>query len=820
MMESRPMEPSISSAEVTPGMDTFANANYLSPRNRGRLPFKKRRLSTLEMPPITVSSHVDMIDMNLIGSERYDFRNDEKIAALALVAAASAPLTPVSPACEIQHQTAAICSPDVHYAVASAAYPQCVETSNWDTGMHQVCSAGPQSQMSVPQHLQKTSIEDEYQYHYQEQVEQEYQRSENPSGTGKIPRQRVHRPPLVTPLPGGCHGRTARNHSYCRRLPCYNDSQYCKLHYQQYVLGERAADVIRPSNTQTSLGLPAFAHLDTNDASEQIVVEGSGLQNGSFLGSSPSALPTGCSSSSKPSNSNGSQSVQHQDKRYTGAMHEVRCKATTTRGRPCAYISTNITKYCHLHADYDTNPPPRRGGCGSGSQSKKIDSKSGYTMEDYKESSKCEAQKPKKSKVAQSIDKIDAVEANIASSLTDSSRNASGSNTSGSESPAAPSPLTVITSSLEDLSCTSGTNVEESLNGHSGQPKKRPPKHEEILYKPYPLLSSLTSDHWSDKLVLISTGPFVNRKARVVKWGNGWVTVQIAGILHNRRAVELYLVADDMKEDSSTNILEQDGEENLAIEHSQLPLDSTSHSADTGSSNQQESVGGGNESSANCSIEKSQMDRNHESTPSLVPAVDKVETPELDITCSSGSEANTEKKKISHASENVEKSIISLDQEKGHDEKILEKKCEGFTPESSKIKGSRSNDSTEKDDDLPLVKKLELAQAGCRLHEFDLLFGTAALERSRREVHKPERYEDKAMIESKREKQNQRHGHDGNSSESESVSHGLSSPSRKRKSSDGGRFSSPKEQKRRHGAEDVIGKHFHSPVSSSSTPGR
>ena len=45
------------------------------------------------------------------------------------------------------------------------------------------------------------------------------------------------------------------------------------------------------------------------------------------------------------------------DKRYTGA-DQVRCPATTTRGRPCAYQA--VTKYCHLHADYDTHPPPRR----------------------------------------------------------------------------------------------------------------------------------------------------------------------------------------------------------------------------------------------------------------------------------------------------------------------------------------------------------------------------------------------------------------------------------------------------------------------------
>jgi hypothetical protein len=51
------------------------------------------------------------------------------------------------------------------------------------------------------------------------------------------------------------------------------------------------------------------------------------------------------------------------DKRYTGADGQIRCCATTTRGRPCAYVAVGglgPLKYCHLHADYDTNPSPRR----------------------------------------------------------------------------------------------------------------------------------------------------------------------------------------------------------------------------------------------------------------------------------------------------------------------------------------------------------------------------------------------------------------------------------------------------------------------------
>lgn len=91
----------------------------------------------------------------------------------------------------------------------------------------------------------------------------------------------------LAPLPGGCHGKTSRNQSFCRRQPCYNGSQFCKLHYQQ---------------DQRRL----------------------------------------------------------QDKRYTGK--EPRCAATTTRGRACAYIAVEGTVYCNLHADYETNPPPRRGG--------------------------------------------------------------------------------------------------------------------------------------------------------------------------------------------------------------------------------------------------------------------------------------------------------------------------------------------------------------------------------------------------------------------------------------------------------------------------
>lgn len=126
--------------------------------------------------------------------------------------------------------------------------------------------------------------------------------------------------PMLTPRPGGCHGKSARSNSYCRRLPCYNGSNYCKLHYRQYNSngGER-----------TTEGQPQLVRPCTSTESGEI---------------------------SK------TQPLVHQDRRFMGDSGDVQCQATTTRGRPCAYVAVGDTRYCNLHAEYDTNPPPRRGG--------------------------------------------------------------------------------------------------------------------------------------------------------------------------------------------------------------------------------------------------------------------------------------------------------------------------------------------------------------------------------------------------------------------------------------------------------------------------
>mmetsp|Transcript_23771 Transcript_23771/g.68307 ORF Transcript_23771/g.68307 Transcript_23771/m.68307 type:complete len:395 (+) Transcript_23771:337-1521(+) len=59
--------------------------------------------------------------------------------------------------------------------------------------------------------------------------------------------------------------------------------------------------------------------------------------------------------------------ISYQDRRFTNSdPPEARCQATTTRGRACAFVSIAGTKYCTIHAKYDTAPPPRRSGFGGG----------------------------------------------------------------------------------------------------------------------------------------------------------------------------------------------------------------------------------------------------------------------------------------------------------------------------------------------------------------------------------------------------------------------------------------------------------------------
>jgi hypothetical protein len=249
--------------------------------------------------------------------------------------------------------------------------------------------------------------------------------------------RRLNQPRLASPLPNGCHGRTSRNNSYCRRQPCYNGSNYCKLHYQQYIVsGVRSPE--QPSPVTDKLFL-------------------------SLLDDAP-AIPN----------------IMHQDKRYTGTGDEVRCLATTTRGRACAYVVVGSTKYCYLHADYDTNPPPRRGGAAL----RKLEKQGGRT------------------------------------------------------SPTCAQKIGPVLASKEDGNnpAVKSEKVGDSTNIHSFNWKRS------TLSSSFPLLSMISTDQWYGKRVIVSAGPLINRSGLVEKWGNGWVSVAIDGVsVHNRRSFELFL---------------------------------------------------------------------------------------------------------------------------------------------------------------------------------------------------------------------------------------------------------------------------------------
>ncbi|KAL7573706.1 hypothetical protein ACA910_007746 [Epithemia clementina (nom. ined.)] len=263
------------------------------------------------------------------------------------------------------------------------------------------------------------------------------------------------------PRRGGCHGRTSRNNSYCKRFPCYKGSQFCKLHYQQHVLAETTQNVPdedSPPSTQLS--------------SSPVPSEGEKKQ-GSF-----------------------------QDKRFSGSEGEIRCKATTTRGRECAYVAVRGGKYCYLHADYDNNPPPRRGG---GAFSKKTST------------------------------------ASVADSLVNTGKKG------GSEI------QPTLSFSSESVGSLAGHLAQETVavkpkascerTKRRGSSAKIARKH---MDSPFPLLSMISTDQWAKKRVKISVGPLSDRVGTVEKWSNGWVSVRVDGVgLHNRRSFELYLLQDD-----------------------------------------------------------------------------------------------------------------------------------------------------------------------------------------------------------------------------------------------------------------------------------
>jgi hypothetical protein len=409
------------------------HGNAENAANRGSLPFKKRKL----LCNYEVSGSSVELDKILFSDQRAS-THEEKEAALTLLAAASGVLSNNLPPETIPLKLESTIENTEDTGTRSTT------PINGITTMSNISAPTPKNDfVHSPVAITPSTVD------WIDSALSNESSSQRPV--------RVHHPPLTAPLPNGCHGRTSRNNSYCRRMPCYNGSEYCKLHYQQYV-------VAGTRNVESE----AMSH--------------------------------------SPGTSNPAST--YMDKRFTGCHDEIRCSATTTRGRECAYVCVQGTKYCHLHAEYDTNPPPRRGGSTSGvkgSQKSQSRPMTCVILPNWKD--------------CPSIPDLDSDKQFALQPFMDSSF--------GKYDTCRRSPLSI---SSDDT-----TAYDEQRSDYFSNEK---------------LLSSISTDQWFGRKVKVAIGPFMNRIGFVERWGNGWVTVRIhENLIHNRRSVELILVPSECNDD-------------------------------------------------------------------------------------------------------------------------------------------------------------------------------------------------------------------------------------------------------------------------------
>lgn len=389
-----------------------------------------------------------------------------------------------------QEQAAAdygCCYDDPKFAYLSELPPTCITVKDLSKmNALSLIAAAAASETSVYPSATRTSSGYHYHHLQEEQYEHKLTEHKNADESSSDDDDESDEPCLQ----GGCHGRTSRNNSYCRRQPCYNGSNFCKLHYQPKVLVVGAATEPPPTPTPTAASSPS------SSSSSSI----------SHASKSSTAAPTTVHSAG-------------QDKRYTGSSpHEVRCLATTTRGRACAY--TAVTRYCYLHADYDTNPPPRR--------------------------------KTKKEQQQQQQSQVSAEPLLLTAAAEEESYKV--------ESLPTPPPVTAPPAAAavpDNPTTATASNSKKRFRRNSA---KFAEYHADT---PFPLLSMISTDQWFGKSVRVATGPLEGRVGVVEKWGNGWVSVNVAGLgLHNRRSFELYLDDDEEKvEIEDCKLLAQENDE-------------------------------------------------------------------------------------------------------------------------------------------------------------------------------------------------------------------------------------------------------------------
>lgn len=222
------------------------------------------------------------------------------------------------------------------------------------------------------------------------------------------------------------------------------------------------------------------------------------------------------------SNTSSSVAQTHQDRRFTGVEGEIRCLATTTRGRACAYTCVGGTKYCYLHADYDTNPPPRRW-----SHKGKTDLGNNGTNRTGSSSRSTTTKNTSSTFVVGNSDE--------------------GKNF-GKELEKLPESQTIPNSSPPSITSDEMSRLPSPFPTMSTNPVKRSRRNSSSKLaakhadSPFPLLSMISTDQWYQKYVKIASGPLTGKVGRVEKWGNGWVSVDVPEMgLHNRRSFELYI---------------------------------------------------------------------------------------------------------------------------------------------------------------------------------------------------------------------------------------------------------------------------------------
>ena len=576
----------------------------------------------------------------------------------------------------------------------------------------------------------------------------------NEPNNANTPRQRVYHPPLTQPLPNGCHGRTSRNNSYCRRYPRYNGSLYCKLHYQQYVLNNNNnRHIISDSSVEKNPTLTTVQGSNQSNDTTPTNITASELEaakamarqialtctsTDSFINmyqlSGRQYFPVTNTKSNTISNKNASY---HQDKKFSNLPGEAQCKATTTRGRSCAYVSVNDTLYCHLHSEYGTNPPAPRRGSGSNqnqnsekknnSASQKKDSKLFLvTKKDVQnENPPNNDTNEKDSKAVLSVDNISShmkknantntittkLEAEPPSeSLPKNSENTEKINSIHKNESIILNQLKCLKNALmmestkgssQILSCV---NLQSNFKCETGQikvPSSSGNYMNNIGNKmdSLQLLTSVNSLQWENKLVRIMFGPLARHTGRIMRWGNGWVTIGTYAGLHNRRAFELQLLPDVIESRKDYDLADEPDE-------AQWPNIQT--------------IDGSNKNDIKRPSEITKLSNDKSIGLVVVNSNDNV-------VCA----------------DRIGSSIKNIVRD-GEDQLSAKAKPQNLSEESAKPSslGTLVPCKSEGSASQPVAHELD--------HRFDLLYGTAACDRTRRKIKEPEWYDDKSMIERKR----------------------------------------------------------------------